>query len=476
MIKTGASRFLFWYTIRMSQGSLYQKVIMHCAAAVFILVCVVGADFLLAPHVVHAETTVEREARLRQELANVEREVKETEAALASAKNESASLDRDIRILNGQIKSAQLKIQAKNLVIATLGKDISSKNAHIGELNERIQRGQESLAELLRKRNEFDTYSLPEVVLSRVSLTQFFADIDDFEMIEDSLAATFADIRNARSQTETEKQALDKKKNQEIDARAVIADEKKKIESAEAEKKRLLTLSKNSEQLYSKIAAEKRTKAASIRAALFSLRDSEAIPFEKALAYANEAAKSTGIRPAFLLAIMMQESAFGKNVGSCYLTDPDTGAGASIRSGNKFPNVMKPGRDVEPFIEITKALGLDPFKTLISCPQSIGWGGAMGPAQFIASTWKLFEARLKTALGIQAPNPWEPRHAFMASAMYLSDLGARGGSYTGERNAACRYYSGRACTVGHINMTYGDQVMIKAANIQLTMINPLEGF
>jgi hypothetical protein len=64
----------------------------------------------------------------------------------------------------------------------------------------------------------------------------------------------------------------------------------------------------------------------------------------------------------------------------------------------------------------------------------------------------------------------------MASAMYLSDLGAKGGSYTGERNAACRYYSGRACTAGHINMTYGDQVMIKAANIQLTMINPLEGF
>ncbi len=424
----------------------------------------------------YAETASEREARLRDELAKVEAEVKATEIALASAKNESASLDRDIRILNAEIKSAQLKIQAKNILISSLGKDITQKSAYIDTLNERIIRGQESISELLRKRYEFDTYSLPEIVLSQESVSQFFSDIDDFEKIEDALAYTFAQIRSDKTETENEKASLNRKQNQEMDARAVIAEQKKKIESSEAEKKRLLALSKNSEQQYTKIVAEKRAKAAEIRAALFSLRDSDSIPFEQALAFAKEASGITGIRPAFLLAILTQESALGKNVGSCYLTDPDTGAGASIRTGTKFPNVMKPGRDVEPFIDITKALGLDPFKTLVSCPQSIGWGGAMGPAQFIASTWKLFETRLKTALNISAPNPWTPRHAFMASAMYLSDLGARGGSYTGERNAACRYYSGRACTPGNINITYGDQVMVKAANIQLNMINPLEGY
>jgi hypothetical protein len=53
----------------------------------------------------------------------------------------------------------------------------------------------------------------------------------------------------------------------------------------------------------------------------------------------------------------------------------------------------------------------------------------------------------------------------MASALYLADLGAVSGSYTAERNAACKYYSGRACS-DSINTPYGDQVMAKAAGIQ----------
>ena len=77
----------------------------------------------------------------------------------------------------------------------------------------------------------------------------------------------------------------------------------------------------------------------------------------------------------------------------------------------------------------------------------------MGPAQFIASTWQLFDARIKSALGVQNSDPWNPEHAFMASAMYLTDLGAVGDSYTGQMKAACSYYgtkvkTGQTCTYG----------------------------
>jgi hypothetical protein len=99
----------------------------------------------------------------------------------------------------------------------------------------------------------------------------------------------------------------------------------------------------------------------------------------------------------------------------------------------------------------------------------------MGPAQFIASTWMLFKDKIARAANVTNPNPWNPEHAFIASAIYLSELGARSGSYTAEKNAACRYYSGKACSTGNINNTYGTQVMTKADNIQRTMINPLQG-
>ncbi len=421
------------------------------------------------------ESQSEKETRLRSELAQVEKEQAETEKVLLQAQGQSASLQRDILILTTKIKAAQLNIKAKNLLIETLGKDITKKQNKIEDLEGHISRGKETLGQIMRKTNEIDDISFAEFLLSSENLSQAFIDIDNFESMQDSLKITFEKIRDDKAQTETEKNTLSTRKNQETDARAVIEKEKKGIESNEKEKQRLLIVSRGNEKVYAKELSEKKAKAAQIRAALFALRDAEAIPFELALKYAVEAQKATGIRPAFLLSILTQESSLGKNVGTCYLTNTNTGAGISTKTGVIFSNVMKPGRDVEPFIDITKSLGLDYNKTLVSCPQSIGWGGAMGPAQFIASTWMLFKERIANVVGVSNPNPWNPEHAFVASSMYLTDLGARSGSYTGEKNAACRYYSGKVCSSKNMNNIYGSQVMVRADTIQKTMIDPLQG-
>jgi membrane-bound lytic murein transglycosylase B len=99
----------------------------------------------------------------------------------------------------------------------------------------------------------------------------------------------------------------------------------------------------------------------------------------------------------------------------------------------------------------------------------------MGPSQFIPSTWMLFQARIQAAVG-HAPDPWNPQDAFMASAIYLADLGASSQSSSDERNAACRYYSGRSCdSKAPANSFYGNQVVAKATSIQKDMIDPLSG-
>ncbi|HEY4503695.1 MAG TPA: lytic murein transglycosylase [Candidatus Paceibacterota bacterium] len=422
-----------------------------------------------------AETAIEKETRLRAELAQVEQEITAGMKILLDTQQQSSSLKRDILILDTKIKVAELNIKAKNLLIEGLGKDITKKEQTIGELLARIERGRESLGQIMRKTNEVGSITLPEVVLAGKDLTEIFSDLDTFESVQESLKTTFEEIRSVKSQTENEKSVLDKRRNQEMDARQVIQQERKNIASNQAEKQRLLTVSKGNEKTYGAILAEKQRQAAQIRAALFALRDAQAIPFGDALAFANASSKVSGVRPAFLLAILTQESALGANVGSCYLTDQQTGAGANAKTGSVFSNVMKPGRDVEPFIIITKSLGLDPMKTVVSCPQSVGWGGAMGPAQFIPSTWMLFKDRIARALGISLPNPWNPQDAFMASSLYLGDLGAINGSYTAEQNAACKYYSGKSCSSSALVRSYGTQVMNKADIIQRTMIDPLQG-
>lgn len=453
--------------------------------AVFFLL--IASFFLFSAAQIYAqtnETTEQRERRLRAELAQVEKEQAETEKVLNDARNQSASISRDILILTTQIKAAELNIKAKNLVIETLGRDINTKQEKIKDLEGHIDRGVETLAQIMRKTNEIDSYSFPEILLAQASLSEVLLDIDNFESVQQSMKTTFEEIRSDKNQTEVEKNTLNTRRNQETDARKIIEQERKNIQRDEAEKQRLLNISRGNEKTYSELLAEKQQRAAQIRAALFSLRDSASIPFGDALAFANAASKVTGIRPAFLLAILTQESNLGENIGQCFISNLENGDGVGKNTGTPFEQVMKAPRDTVPFTDITKRLGRDWKSTPISCPPGYeyyvgrGFGGGMGPSQFIPSTWELFKDTIGSLLNISgnSVDPWNPQHAFMATAVYMRDLGAGSATYTAERNAACRYYSGAACTPGRkpANVFYGDDVMAIAARIQTTMIDPLK--
>ena len=429
-------------------------------------------------------TVEQRQAQLQAELDQTEKEIAQWRTVLQQKQAESASLERDAAILNAKIQEQKLIIKARNLAIEQLGKDITEKNKTIDTLDAQIKRGQDSLSQLIRKTNEIDSYSLVEMALSQENMSGFFADLDAFDSINRSLEDSLDDVRDAKNQSESEKQALSKKKDAEADAKAAIEAEKRRVEKTEAEKKQLLQVSRSQEKTYQQVLADREKRAAQIRSAFFALRDTAAIPFGKALEYARKVEAKTGVRAAFLLAIVMQESDLGQNQGSCLLSNITTGDGVGKNSGTAFQQVMKAPRDTAPFENITSRLGRDWRMTPVSCPPGAkyysgrGFGGGMGPSQFIPSTWELFKGRIATNLVISSPelaDPWNPEHAFMATGIYMADLGAAGGSYSAERNAACKYYSGAACRPGRkpANVFYGDQVMAKAQNIQENMIDPL---
>lgn len=424
-----------------------------------------------------AQTDVSaREAQLRAELEKVEREIAAQQAILATEEAKAATYKGDIAILNAKIREAELKIQAKNIAIAALGRDIESKTYTIKELEQKIEKNKESLAELIRKTNELDEYSVVEIALSNKNLSDFFADIDSFDSIKVSMQDSFSQIRQNKESTETERDQLDDKRLLEIESRISVEAERSKISKLNNEKKTLLNLSVKEQNSYKGMIADKQKQAAQIRSALFALRDTGAIPFGKALEYANAASAKTGVRPAFILGILTQESNLGQNVGACYILDLTTGSSKGVNSGKVFENGIHPTRDLPILQTLLAELGRDPLQTKVSCPLSIGYGGAMGPAQFIPSTWNGMKSTIAAATGKAVPDPWDPQDAIMASALFLRDLGAGAGTESAEKNAACRYYSGRPCASSSAGNTYGNQVMAKTENIQVNMIDPLQGF
>ncbi len=426
---------------------------------------------------VEAQTDVAqaKKAVLEAELKDVERQIQIQSILLQTKQAETASIGRDVAILTAQIERAKLNIKAKQINIEQLGGDINKKKAAIKTLEEKIEEEKKSLAELLRKTREFDSISLVEAVLSKDQFSTISSGVDELEFVQGSIHQSFQEMRENKTTTEKERVGLEGRQKAEIDAQKAIEVERRLIATKEAEKKNLLAMSKSQEVAYNTVLQARQRRAAEIRTALFALRDTAAIPFGTALKYANQAFAKTGVRPAFLLAILKQETNLGENVGTCNRPiDPPAKHWKLIMPGPQDKAAGKSSRDDQSaYLRITKALGLDPELMPLSCPWGNGWGGAMGPSQFIPTTWESYAPKVASLLGKTAANPWEPEHAFTASALFLRDLGAARGGYTAEREAALRYYAG-GNWFKQSNAFYGDQVMQKAADIQENMINVLQ--
>lgn len=406
--------------------------------------------------------TDNRRAELQAQLDQLEKDIAANQATVDSLAAQGKSLSNEVKTLNAQIKKAQLQVQATQVAIKGLDSSISVHQKTIGILTSHLDAEKESLAQILRKTNEIDQYSVVEIAFAQGDLSSMLGDLDSYVSLKRSLGKSYEKITGTKLQTEVEKTALeDKRAQQEKIAQAQLV-AKKLVQEQQKAKQDLLTTTKGQESAYKQVVAAKQKTAAQIRSELFAVAGgSGAIPLPTAISYAKTASKITGVRPALILAILKQESNLGVNTGACLMTDLTTGDGKGKNTGRVFTGVMKVPRDTVPFKSIMDALGRDWSTTAVSCPQAGGYGGAMGPTQFIPSTWILYQSRIKSALNVAATDPWNNLHAIVATGLFLADRGAAGGNADTEHTAAARYNgSGIAAQI------YADSVMNYAAQYQ----------
>ena len=144
--------------------------------------------------------TPEQQAKLEAELANINQEIAGLNTTITDLKGEGVSLGRDINLLNANITKANLNIKAKNLQISRLGDGIADKARTVRSLAQRIEREKQSLAQLVRKTNEIDQASLPEMLLSGDDLSNFFLDLDSFDAIRGGLKNSADALKNAKAE------------------------------------------------------------------------------------------------------------------------------------------------------------------------------------------------------------------------------------------------------------------------------------
>jgi peptidoglycan hydrolase CwlO-like protein len=423
-----------------------------------ILSLILVATFLLPLFNVFAQEECNSVEECNELLKKLEEQIVEYDKNIEKTEKEKKTLQNQIFLLKQKIEKLSLQIQQSNILIRDISLQIKDTEASIEKTSEKIEEKKRHLAEILRNIFEMDKKSLLEILLSEESLSGFFDNLMYLETLNAKSQELLEVVKNLKTSLEDQKMVLDKEKENLENVQKMQILQKQESERTKKEKE---YLSKLTETQYQKLLTEKKEiekRAAEIRARIFELIGVPQAPtFGEAYELAKWVENITGIRPAFLLAVLTQESNIGKNVGQCYLKNSQTGEGIKIITGEKVKNVMKPSRDVQPFLQITEELGRDPFNTPVSCPiPSVGgWGGAMGPAQFIPSTWMKYKDRISQITG-KTPDPWNIKDSFLAAALYLADYGATKKTYDAEWRAAMIYFSG---STNKSYRFYGDSVM-----------------
>lgn len=386
-------------------------------------------------------------AALEAELARLEAQIDQYQGQISTYQKQGKSLSTEVAKLNAQIASLNLQIKSVDLTLSKLGGQINATQAKIGDLEANIGENEEILGSLLEQLYENGSASMVEILLQNPKLSDFFNDLNDYSQLQNSVHSTIEQITELRDQLLGQKQELTEAKADAQTIKNFRVTQANKTSLTKQQQANLLAQTKGQESKYQSLLKQTQQTAAQIRSRLYEFLGGGQMTFEQAYQLAKIAGSATGVRPAFLLAVLDHESALGRNVGQC-----------------SYHTAMHPTRDVPIFLKITAALGLNPETTKVSCPNADGaYGGAMGPAQFIPSTWQGYAERVKAVSGRSTANPWNNGDAFIASALYLKDAGAA----TNEKAAAAIYYCGSSGPSRFVCLNvYGQKVVEKAAQFQ----------
>lgn len=416
-----------------------------------------------------ATLSAAEKAQLQAQLQDLQNQIGQLQGQLGTIEGQKNTLQSKVKQLQNQQQTLALQVQATNLQIEQVDNQINQSQDQITADQAQIQLQQGQIAQILQLINSQDQTPILYAFASGKSLSDVFDAIQNDASTTDALSSVVVKTKNLETQLQAAIQSFNQQQDSAENYLAIQGLEQQQLSGSVSAQNDLLKQTKGKESDYQIAINGTQAQASQIEAQLYQLAgggSTSAVTFGQAADIAKGVSAITGIDEAFLLAILTQESNLGQNVGTCNrLGDPPS---------KSWKVIMKPDRDQQPFLQITSSLGLDPDTTPVSCPMhgkngnQIGWGGAMGPAQFIPSTWVGYVDKVSAITGSPA-NPWDIKDAFVAAAIKLTAGGADG-TYQGDWNAAMRYFSGGTNSAYSF---YGDEVMATTAKYQadLSTIN-----
>ncbi|MDP1629767.1 MAG: lytic murein transglycosylase [bacterium] len=397
---------------------------------------------------VRAASIEDLKENLQNEIEELEKKIRESQKIIDQYSRDSVSLKRDINIFNQKIAQLELEINQIKLSIQKLQFEISKKSGEINQTEGNIAQKREVLGKYLKQIYEDDQKTLLEMLLKNRQLSELFDDLNSLGVMQVNVYKVIDNIREEKEGLMEQKNELGGQKNEVLALKAMIDIQKRSLEIERLTREKILKDTQGKEAKYAVLVVESKKKMERLRQEL-SYLEQAGISTTDAVHYAKLTAARTGVRPAFLLAILEIESEMGANIGrgnwqddmyKCY-----------INYGKK--KIAEQLKDA--FFSIVKKLGLNSDSVPVSKrqPKLDACGGALGIAQFMPTTWLAYEARISKFTGHNPPSPWNFEDAFTATGLYLADRGAAEGTRAAEERAARAYVGGSsACSSYYCNI------------------------
>ncbi len=365
---------------------------------------------------------------VQSKIDDLRRQIENYQQEIDTRSEKQESINDSIGILSNDIKKIELQIQETDLQIEELDGEIAAKEVQIGEMEKKVDAQKRMLADFLQELYERGGGELSEIIFSQQSFSEYFEKAESLESFENQIKETHDQLEMARDELDGERKVLVEKKEDKENMRWIQNDQSQSLEREKEMEKLLLSKIGNE-----KLALEQNVER--LRTELSALQSlGEPINLEAAVKAAKYASGLTKVAPEFLLGVLRVESGLGTNVG-----------------GGRYKTDMNPSQ-WDTFRSICKEVGLDPDKTPVSrraCYNKNsgdgcgGWGGAMGPAQFMPTTWMGYKDRIEKTTGKNTANPWNLEDSLVAMGLKLGAVeGVKEGDRKGWAKAAGMYLAG----------------------------------
>ena len=391
-------------------------------------------------------------------IAICDAEIAAERKALKAKQGETTGVKYEIKKLDQKIRLSQAYINKKIAKINRLRRDKKANIRDIEALSRKLEKINSYLTSLIFQRNQTEANTALEAILSSKTLSEFFQDTDLTSFVERKIAEEIKKVKKERDSLQRLTIELEERETVEKELMEEKRAEARKIEKNKRYKNELLGILKKEEGgLKVSITSKEKAKQAILKKK-FTVASGAKVSFGEAYHIINPYKKALGMDPAFVLAILFQESGMGGriggNIGRC--TYNQKNKYGSAKGGH---TVMRNDQK-KAFLSIMKGIGKNPKTQKVSCPihRDGGYGGAMGPAQFMPNTWMEIRGSAAKIIG-KSPSKMSPfvnHDAFIASAAYLKKqyYSASCNKYARdykhiqstrtlrERCAAARYYAG----------------------------------